>query len=202
MRTFALSPDVRRGAAGMFGDWIITRLRAAELPTDAVPPDDVSLSRATARITRAFRINRVAIGVALILHGLAHSGAGFLLVDPERASRLFDGHASGTFILWLTGMLSAVSMLGFVAGGLGVLGVAGPHQHGRRLVVIAAVASVMLLARAATPYAVAGMALDLAAFMFLGVTDCRSLRGHWVWHRTLLEKTLAPNASRRNRSTK
>ena len=185
------SPAVRGAATGtgpMFGETIISHLRAAEIPAMPVASGRNPVSIATARMVRGFRRGRVLIGIFLILHGLAHSRAGTVLIDPARSWRLFDGTALGSLMVWITGSLWAVSMLGFVAGGLGLLGVVGLRRYSRRFVFVAAVASVMLLALAARPYAVAGAFIDVALFILLGFTATRSLRARWLWHPTLLEQ--------------
>ncbi len=172
----------------MFGDAIISHLRAAEVPAMPASADTDSLSRATAHLVQGFRRGRVLIGLFLILHGLAHSRAGTVLIDPARSWRLVDGTVLGSVMVWITGILWTTSMLGFVAGGLGLLGVVGLRRYSRRLVFVAAVASVILLALAAKPYALAGAFIDVALFILLGFTASRSLRARWLWHPTLLEQ--------------
>lgn len=151
-----------------------------------------SLSRAAARMVRTIRISRVLTGLFLILHGIAHARAGTVLSDPARSWRLFDGTILGAIMLWITGIFWAMSMIGFVAGGLGLLGVVGLRRYSRRLIFIAAVASVLLLALAAKPYALAGAVIDVALFVLLGFTEARTLRGRWMWHRTLIEEAAVP----------
>ena len=180
------------GTAALFGDALVTQLRAAEMSPPSVSGDSDSLSRAAAHLVRTFRVSRVLTGLFLSLHGLAHSRAGTVLVDPERSWRLFDDTLLGTAMVWTTGILWAVSMLGFVAGGLGLLGVVGLRRHSRRLVLAAAIASVLLLALAAKPYALAGAVIDVVLFALLGFTEVRLTRGEWMWHRTLIEDAATP----------
>ena len=182
------------GSAVLFGDSIITQLRVAELSSLPASGDSPSLSRAASHLVRTFRISRVLTGLFLILHGLAHSRAGTVLVDPARSWRLFDDTPLGTVMVWTTGILWAVSMLGFAAGGLGLLGVVGLRRHSRRLVLAAAIASVLLLALAAKPYALVGAVIDVVLFALLGFTEVRLTRGDWMWHRTLIEDAAAPAA--------
>jgi hypothetical protein len=178
--------------AVLFGDALITQYRAAEVPSLPASSDGDSLSRAAAHLVRTFRISRVLTGLFLILHGLVHSRAGTVPADSGRSWRLFDGTILGTVMVWITGTLWAVSMLGFVAGGLGLLGVVGLRRHSRRLVLAAAIASVLLLALAAKPYALAGAVIDVLLFALLGFTEVRLTRGEWMWHRTLIEDAAAP----------
>jgi hypothetical protein len=156
---------------------------------------------ATTRLVRTFRIGRVLMGVFLILHGLAHSRAGTMLIDPARSWPLFDGTVLGVIVVWIVGILWALSTIGFIAAGLGLLGVAGVRRHSRRLTFIASIASVLLLALAAKPYAVAGAVIDVALFVLIGLTGARLLRGQWIWHRTLIEEAAAgaalPSRARR-----
>jgi hypothetical protein len=191
------------GAAALRGDLMISHLRAAEVGSMAGGPmvrggtvggDAASTSRMVTRMIRTIRISRVVTGLFLILHGIAHARAGTVLSDPSRSWRLFDGTVLGTVMLWATGILWATSMIGFVAGGLGLLGVIGLHRHSRRLIFIAAVASVLLLALAARPYAIIGAVIDVALFILLGFTEVKSLRARWMWQRTLLEEAAAPTA--------
>lgn len=191
--------------SALIGDSLIWHLRAAEVA--AIPGggavteggasgDTAALSRATARMVRTIRIGRVLTGLFLILHGIAHARAGTVLTDPERSWRLFDGTVLGTIMVSITGILWAMSMLGFVAGGLGLLGVVGLRRYSRRLVFIAAISSVLLLALAAKPYALAGTVIDVALFVLLGLTEARLLRGRWVWNRTLIEEAAASAPAR------
>jgi hypothetical protein len=180
------------GTAVLFGDSVITQMRAAEFTRVTVSDSGDSLSRAAIHLVRTFRISRVLTGIFHILHGLAHSRAGTVLIDPSRSWRLFEGTILGTVIVWVVGTLWAVSMLGFVAGGLGLLGVVGLRRYSRRLVFVAAIASVLLLALAARPYAFLGAVIDIALFVMLGFTEIRLLRGQWIWHRTLLEEVARP----------
>jgi hypothetical protein len=194
-RTNNRSIGMGTGAAVLFGDAIVTQLRAAEATTSLpASGDSHSLSRAAAHLVRTFRVSRVLTGLFLILHGLAHSRAGTVLADPERSWRLFDDTPLGRIVVWATGTLWAVSMLGFVAGGLGLLGVVGLRRHSRRLVLAAAIASVLLLALAAQPYALAGAVIDVVLFALLGFTEVRLTRGEWMWHRTLIEDAAVPPA--------
>ncbi len=157
--------------------------------------DAASASRSVTRKVRTIRIGRVVTGLFLILHGIAHARAGTVLGDPTRSWRLFDGTILETIMLWMAGTLWATSMIGFVAGGLGLLGVVRLQRHSRRLIFIAAVASVLLLALAARPYAILGAVIDVALFILLGFTEVKSLRARWMWHRTLLEESAAPTRS-------
>jgi hypothetical protein len=183
------------GTAVLFGDSIVSHLRAAEVPAVAISDGGEALARAASHLVRTFRISRILTGLFLILHGLAHARAGTVLVDPARSWRLFDGTALGTVMVWITGTLWAIAMVGFVAGGLGLLGVVGVRRHARRLTFIAAIASVLLLAVAARPYAIAGAMIDIVLFVLLGFAEVRLLRGQWIWHRTLLESVGAPASS-------
>ena len=196
LRMHDLDARGRTGAvAALHGDLIISQLRAAEVEAAPRRPVVADRSRSAgsdasgeaARLVRMIRIGRVLTGLFLIVHGLAHARAGTVLSDPSRSWRLFDGTILGTIMLWVTGILWTASMIGFVAGGLGLLGVVGLRRYSRRLIFVAAIASVLLLALAARPYAIAGAIIDVALFILLGFTEVKSLRGRWIWHRTLLE---------------
>jgi hypothetical protein len=180
------------GAAVLFGDSLISQIRVAEFSSVPASGTGDSLSRAATHLVRTFRVSRVLTGLFLILHGLAHSRPGTVLIDPARSWRLFEGTVLGTVVVWIVGTLWAVSMLGFIAGGLGLLGVVGLRNYSRRFVLAAAIASVLLLALAAKPYAIVGAVIDVVLFVLLGFTEIRLLRGQWIWHRTLLEEVAEP----------
>jgi hypothetical protein len=188
-RTNDCSPA--KGAAVLHGDALVTRLRAAEVPSMDAPSDGDSLPRAATRFVRTLQVSRVLTGLFLILHGLAHSGAGIVLAERERSWHLFDGTTLGTGIAWITTTLPLVSTLGFVAGGIGLLGVAGPWRHSRRLVLVAAIASLLILPLAEKPYAAVGMSIDALLVGLLALSAMRPTRGAWVWRRTLIEDASA-----------
>jgi hypothetical protein len=180
------------GTAVLFGDSLISQMRVVEFASVPVSRTSDSASRAASHLVRTFRVSRVLTGLFLILHGLAHSRPGTVLIDPARSWRLLDGTMAGTIVVWIVGALWAVSMLGFIAGGLGLLGVIGLRRYSRRLVFAAAIASVLLLALAAKPYAIIGAVIDVLLFVLLGFTEIRLLRGQWIWHRTLIEEVAEP----------
>jgi hypothetical protein len=89
------------------------------------------------------------LGVGLILHGLAHAGAGTWTTQREHAST------------WLLTILWAVAMPGFVAAGLGAVGVRHFERRWRAFAATAAVSSLLLLPMLGGPVAVVGIVLDV-----------------------------------------
>lgn len=176
--------------------------------TGAVAPDAVQLSGVDldaalildgdairpvpSGLTRTLRLSRVIIGLFLILHGIAHSRAGSVLADPARSWTLFNGTVLGTIMVWTTQALWAVSMLGFIAGGLGLLGVVGLRRYTQQLIFAAAATSGLLLILAEKPYALYGAVIDVALLVLIAVSTVGRRHGDWVWHRTLLEKFSSP----------
>jgi hypothetical protein len=185
--------DYGTGTTVLFGDAIITRLRAAEVmsahvgaTTSAPGVVEDALSRAAARTVRTIRIGRALTGMFLVLLGIAHARAG-TAVNPTAAWRLVEGTTLETLMLWITGIVWATSTIGFVAAGLGVLGVPGLRRFSQRFVLLAALASVLLLMVADQPHALMGAVINVAVLALLGVSRTGRLRGRWLWHRTLLE---------------
>ena len=167
---------------------------------DASYPEAIRDPLTGLRLARAVRVGRVLIGVFLILHGLAHARAGSVLADPARSWRLFNGTVLGAIMVWTTQALWAVSMLGFIAGGLGLLGVAGVRRHAQRLIIVAAVASGLLLVLAERPYALGGAVIDIGLLVLTAASAIGKRHGRWIWHRTLLEElSSAPRTGVRER---
>jgi hypothetical protein len=98
-------------------------------------------------------MRRVLLGLALVLHGLAHANAGMLAAN--------DGGAGPT-VLW------AVASVSFLAAGCGLLGVRrlGPHWQATCLAGIGSSILMLLIYRPAT--AIAGIAVDLVLIGILG----------------------------------
>ena len=148
----------------------------------------VTLSARAPSLARALRASRIAFALFLILHGIAHSRAGSVLADPARSWRLFDGTLPGTIMMATTQGLWAVAMLGFIAGGLGLLGAVTLRHYTRRLILIAATASGLLLILAEKPYAIGGAVIDIALLMLIVASEIGERHFDWLWHRTLLEE--------------
>jgi hypothetical protein len=91
------------------------------------------------------------LGTLLVFHGLAHAGAG-VWVTPAAP-------------IWLVTLLWWVAMLGFVAAGLGLIGLPRLDHHWRALAVVAASASLALLALYPHPVLVLGVAVDGAILL-------------------------------------
>jgi hypothetical protein len=91
---------------------------------------------------------RILTGILLILHGLAHTTAGYWATGfgPLGISTLF----------WLT------ATLGFAAAGFGIIGVNPLRLYWRGLVMVGALASLMLLGGWSHPWLIPGILLDLA----------------------------------------
>ena len=114
---------------------------------------------------------RVVIGVLLILHGLAHASAGMWATDI--------GGQTLVTVLW------EGATLGFMAAGIGMLGVRLFQRIWKLLVVFAAVNSLMLLLLYGHPLFILGIAAD---FVFLGIAIVVHLRAPEVerkWVRAL-----------------
>lgn len=115
-------------------------------------------------------MRRFAIGLFLILHGLAHSAFGMAAQDlPGRA-----GYAlSGPPRMWLATILFLAATPGFMAAGLGHWGVVGLAPYRRPITHSAVAASVGLLVlfpRGVATTAI-GLLIDAAvAFLTLGVS--------------------------------
>ena len=91
-------------------------------------------------------MKRVALGLLLVLHGLAHAGAGMWIADRTPP--------------WLLTVVWTTAMVGFVAAGFGVLGVPLLRAHWRRLLVAAAVSSMILLVLGRNPLLSLGILID------------------------------------------
>ena len=154
--------------------------------------DGASIPRGSSSLTRTLRFSRVVFGLFLILHGIAHSRAGSVLADPARSWTRFNGTELGTIMVWTTQMLWAVSVLGFIAAGLGLLGASGLRRHSMQLVFFAAAASGLLLLLAQKPYAMWGASIDVALLGLIVVSEVGRRRGEWIWHQTLLERFSSP----------
>ena len=110
-------------------------------------------------------MRRTLIGVFLVMHGLAHSTAGALAAD--RPDSWLLGGLGEWPQRWIATLLWCVAMVGFVAAGFGVLGLAGLRRHARTLALAAASASLLLLALFLPPTATAGAVLDLAVLAYI-----------------------------------
>jgi hypothetical protein len=148
----------------------------------------VTLPDSASGLARTLRFSRIVFALFLILHGIAHSRAGSVLADPARSWRLFNGTVLGTIMVWTTQTLWAVSMLGFIAGGLGLLGVIGLRRYGQQLIAIAAIASGLLLILAEKPYAIGGAVIDVALLALIAASEIGRRHFNWLWHRTLLDE--------------
>jgi len=97
------------------------------------------------------RITRAAVGLALVLHGLAHIAIGSAVQDTRRGSELV-----------VATVLFFVATPGFVAAGFGAWNVPGLRSIWSGLVKASVLASVLLLVMAAPAQSqiVAAVALD------------------------------------------
>lgn len=89
---------------------------------------------------------RIFLGVALIVHGLAHASAGMWATDI--------GGRTIVTVLW------EGATVGFIAAGAGLFGVGILQRWWRELVVTAALSSLTLLLLYSHPLFIAGMAAD------------------------------------------
>lgn len=115
-----------------------------------VPP--IILSRGTVRERSTFTLSarqQKIVGAFLLFHGLAHAGIGMWAGETSR--------------WWLPISLWELSMVGFLAAGLGAIGVAGLKEFWRPLTIIAAVTSLMLLILTPGAVLVLGLTVDFIA---------------------------------------
>jgi hypothetical protein len=92
-------------------------------------------------------MRRNLLGIALLLHGLAHANAGMLAADGSRVLPT---------VLW------AVASVAFLAAGFGLLGVRRLDRHWQVLGLAGALSSLALLAIYRPATAMAGVAVDVA----------------------------------------
>ena len=93
-------------------------------------------------------MKRMLFGVALILHGLAHSALGVVAGALEP--------------LWLVNTLWAAATVGYIAAGFGVLGVPGFGRCWMRILLASTAASLVLLGVCGTSAFVLGAVIDSA----------------------------------------
>ncbi|HEX7241306.1 MAG TPA: hypothetical protein VF263_13610 [Longimicrobiaceae bacterium] len=106
---------------------------------------------------------RKPFGLLLVLHGLAHALPGMRVTDATR----WDAAGSGA-LLWVATALWATAAAGLVAAGLGALGATPFRRCWRAAGRLGAGASIVLLAAFwRTPWALPGLAVDLAALWLL-----------------------------------
>jgi hypothetical protein len=114
-------------------------------------------------------MRRIILGIALLLHGLAHANAGMLAAD---GSRLLPT------VLW------AVATVSFLAAGAGLFGVRHLARHWQVLGLTAIASSLLLLVAYRPATAVTGIAIDLALLGVLGFVPVphewtRARTGRW-----------------------
>ena len=116
---------------------------------------------------------RIAIGLLLVLHGLAHAGAGMWAV--------------GRAPTWFVTLLWAVAMVGFMAAGFGLLGVRPLLRGWPWTMLVAAASSLFLLAIVRHEAVLAGVVLDVAvvllALRWAGPADAVAARLSHPRHR-------------------
>jgi hypothetical protein len=125
----------------------------------------VLLPRSEARPRPLFDLSatqRKVFGTFLLFHGLAHAGVGVW--------------ASETGRWWLVSSLWELGMVGFMAAGLGALGVSGLRPFWRGLTVVGAVGSFLLFLLTPTGLFVVGMAIDVMAVAFVAYSRDASMR--------------------------
>ena len=98
-------------------------------------------------------MRRILIGLALLLHGLAHTNAGMLAADGSRVPPT---------VLW------AVASVSFLAAGCGLLGVRRLDRHWQVLALTATLGSLLLLVVYRPATAAIGIAIDVALLGVLG----------------------------------
>jgi hypothetical protein len=106
---------------------------------------------------------RKPFGLLLVVHGLAHALPGMRVTDATRWSATGSG-----VLLWIATAVWAMATAGLVGAGLGALGATPFRGRWRQAGWLGIAASVVLLAAWwRTPWSVPGLAIDLAAVLFL-----------------------------------
>jgi hypothetical protein len=120
-------------------------------------------------------MQRVAIGLLLVLHGLAHAGAGMW--------------ATGRAPTWFVTVLWGMAMVGFMAAGFGLLGVRALLRGWPWTMLVASASSLFLLAIVRHEAVLAGVVLDVAvvllALRWAGPADAVAARLSRPRHRTV-----------------
>lgn len=98
-------------------------------------------------------MRRTLLGVAFVLHGLAHTNAGMLAADGPRVLPT---------IMW------AIASVSFIAAGFGLLGVRHLYRHWQVFGLIAIPSSLVLLVGYRPATAAAGVVIDLALLGVMG----------------------------------
>ena len=111
-------------------------------------------------------MRRIALGIALLLHGLAHANAGMLSAD--------DRGLVAT-ALW------AIASVAFLAAGFGLLGVRRLYRHWQVLSLIAIASSLLLLVTYRPATATIGIIVDVALLAVIGFV---SISREWRRPRT------------------
>lgn len=91
------------------------------------------------------------IGTVLVLHGVAHAGVAIWATPAGPA--------------WYVTLLWWAAILGFVVAGAGFIGVPTLDEHPLMIAAVAAIASILLIARYPEPLAIAGSAIDGAVLI-------------------------------------
>lgn len=107
-------------------------------------------------------MRRAAFGVLLILHGLAHTGPGLGAAAARRSWLLASLGVAPEGVRWTATAAWGVAMIGFVAAGVGLLGVPALRPGWRRTAVVAVLSSVALLLLFSPSYlSVIGVLIDV-----------------------------------------
>jgi hypothetical protein len=110
----------------------------------------------------AARPLRLAVGGFLVLHGLAHSLAGVTATNAAALRTFESPDASSAVSLWMAAVLWSVASGGFVASGLALMGTPMLRGLWRRLALVAAAASLLLIVEYVSYGVTLGVVLDLA----------------------------------------
>jgi hypothetical protein len=105
------------------------------------------------------------LGSLLIVHALAHAGAGIWVYGVTEA--------------WPVTALWFVSTIGFLGAGIGLIGVPLLERHWRAVAVTAAVASLALVALYVHPVSIVGSAVD-GAVLIGSIPFVRSMLPRWI----------------------
>jgi hypothetical protein len=123
---------------------------------------------------------RYVLAVVLIAHGLVHAGLAAAPIpnDPESKPGAFFTATARSWLLprlglnastvrWMGIILVALTVLGFVLAGLGVLGVPGLAAIWRTVAVVSACLSLLLLIVYWHPWLVLGVVIDIVILVAL-----------------------------------
>jgi len=102
-------------------------------------------------------IQQKVLGSFLVLHGLAHAAVGVWTAETGR--------------WWIVASLWELAMVGFIAGGLGAIGVQGLRKSWRGFILVAATASIMLFLASPHSAFLFGVGIDITALALVAYSQ-------------------------------